>query len=286
MFAQLGSITFKELFGPTSFNYEGDEAVYAEHDVLGSRPRLKKTGDTLQQITMEIKLHGEFCNPTNQLAKLKQAKDDGTVLPLFLGNGKYINDYVVISLPYVVNRTFDDGTILEATVTLTLREYVSFGALEQKQQAARKASFGIGAGQAISFKIQPDNNAKSVNKAITATNQQTTKINSLVSDFQNNASRGSVIAKKITEACDKAADSLRDMQDSIEQARELQNKFTAIKSVGATLKTAITGVRSLYPFTNPTDLASANTYMQGVVTNFNMVSTPLAAIVGTRQPVN
>lgn len=116
MYRQLGDILFEWLKGFEAWSVEGNEASYGEHALIDGKPRLQKTGDTLQALNLTFRLHAKFCNPKRELAKLDKAKTDGEILPLLMGDGTYVSDFVIISAPYTVDHALADGTIVQATV--------------------------------------------------------------------------------------------------------------------------------------------------------------------------
>ncbi len=286
MFFQLGNIIFKGLFSPTAFSIEGDEATYAEHELIGSKTRLKKTGDTLQEINMDITFHAEFCKPAEQLSALKAAKDNGTILPFLWGDGRYVNDYVVIKFPYTIDEAFDDGTIIKATVNLTIREYVSYNELERKQLDARKSAFAVGNKNPLPQRPpQTPTAAKQLAQTVTGTRQQTTAINNLVSDMQNNTAQAAVIGKKIMDACKKTQDNVQKINAQLDDARAIDRQFNNIRSAAGNVSASVQGIINLFPFTNLNSLAQANTLLQGSASSMSTTTSGLMNRVITRQPI-
>jgi phage protein U len=287
MFYQLGNIIFTGLLSPHSFSVEGDEATYAEHNLIGGKPRLQLTGSTLQQITQEIKFHAEFCNPTDQIAKLRAAREAGSILPFLWGDGRYINDYVIISHPYTIDEAFDDGTIKQATVTLTIREYVSYDRLEQRQQAQRKAAFAIGVKNPVIRRTpQPDGQPKIIAMEVTQTIQQTNKADSLVSDYEHNVSNRGVLANKILKATKQAQDHLDSFNSELDKAKEIENKFTGLRASAQNVANAVEAVKNLYPYPNVNALKAANTILQGGASSFRLATSGLFENIAVRQPIN
>jgi hypothetical protein len=288
MFCQLGNIVFQGLFGPSVWNYEGDEATYAMHELIGGKTRLNKTGDELQKLTFEIKLRVDFCNPALVLANIKTAKEAGTIMPLLLGNGKYVNDFVILSFPYEITQAFGDGTIAEAKVTLTILEYVSYNKQEQAALAARKAAFAVGnINPVIQRPPQPVSAIKGIAQSITAATQQTSKIDKLISDFKNNPVI--VTANKIKESCDKAIDNLNDVQDKFDaaanDAHNIETKFIAIKTNAVTVAHNVAMMKALFPTPSINDLQNANLLLQASTNTFKSSSSGLMEKVAVRQAV-
>lgn len=285
MFLQLGPIIFSGLFGPNSFASDGDEATYAEHELISGKPRLQPTGDTLQDITMELSMRAEFCNPDAQLKAIKKAKDDKTILPLLWGNGKYVNDYVIISYPYTIDQALDDGTALHITVTLTIKEYVAYNKLEQKQLEDRKNAFAVGdKNPVVRRNPQPEDINKQASRNITETQQQVGKMDQLASDYNNNVSKRSDLEKKIKSTADKISNKVNDLNTSLETVREDVNKVTAIRAAASSVVTAAQGIKGLFPLHSVKDLMDANTYLQSTSNTLGTVSAPLVQSVIVRQP--
>jgi phage protein U len=286
MLFQLGNIIFQGLLGPSTFNVDSLEAVYAEHQLLSGKSRLQPTGSMLEEIQMEIKFHAEFCKPDKQIDAIRQSIASKTIMPLLLGNGKFVNDYVVISAPYVIDEMLPDGTTKAATLTLTIREFVSYNKLEQKQNEAKKAAFAVGDKSPVVRRYpQAEVDSKAIARNITSTKQQASKINDLVGEYENNVSKRAVLAKKIQDTCKKVNSQVDSVNAQLNEARELQNKFTGIKGAVSSVKTAAAGISNLYPFDNVTDLLTANGYLQNATGTLGSVFAPLASLVATRQPV-
>lgn len=276
MYAQLGSIIFDGLFSFDNVNVDGDEAVYAEFPLIGRKPRLQKTGDTLQELTLDIKLHAEFCNPAEQILAFKTAKEAGEVLPLLMGNGRYVADYVIVGMPYTTDEAFADGTIIQASVSLTIREYIAYNKLEQKEQEARKAAFAVGDKRQLALRpAQPAPLKTSMAANVTEGQQQATKIADQITEVENNPSGLQVAAKRIREASDKGIKAVSDLNQKLDDAQELKTQYTGLYSVATSVKTAFTAIKDLYPYDNISDLKSSNTYLQGVMRTFNQTSSPL-----------
>ena len=77
-------------------------------------------------------------------------------MPLLLGNGEYINDYVISGVEKNINQTFDDGTIIDAGVTINLLEFVPFSKDEQQAATDRRNAAAVGDKQQIARRpVQP-----------------------------------------------------------------------------------------------------------------------------------
>jgi len=284
MYCQLGDILFEGLKGIEAWSVDGNEASYGEHALIDGKPRLQKTGDTLQELTLNFRLHAKFCNPAQELSKLDKSKTDGEILPLLMGDGTYVSDYVIISAPYTVDHALADGTIVQATVTLALKEFVPYSKEEQQQQQARKNSFATGDKKPVITKPpQAPTAAAAAAKNVTETAQQANEVDGLVSDYENNVSARHSIEQAIKSACDKANDAIDALDDKLDNIEELQGVYTALQAAAGAVSGRFSSIKALFPLTGISDLQDANTYLQADMRSMNRASIPLLNNVITRR---
>lgn len=156
MIIQLGDKEFSGVFAPSDWSYGGGEANLAEHALINTKPRLQHTGEALEEISLRFHLRAEFCHPEQELADFDEWKSTGEILPLLLGTGEYRGDYLLQGLATTINQTFDDGTIVDAEVTLTLVEHVAADPLRQQQIRDRQNATAVGGvTQTTRRRIQP-----------------------------------------------------------------------------------------------------------------------------------
>lgn len=121
MFATLGTIEFDLL---TSFSAleSRHQSHYVEHGSIGHKPVLQALGSQLDEWKIEIRLHTSYCQPCQKIEQLRDAQREYQVLPLVLGNGRYLGRFVLTCLHVDHQENNADGELLLAMVTLTLRE--------------------------------------------------------------------------------------------------------------------------------------------------------------------
>mgnify|MGYP003815554321 CR=1 FL=1 len=108
---------------------EKNTYTYAHHPVIRGKTKIQYTGQDPRQIEIKIKLHASFCNIEEQLLLLEgsallTSSNFIKALPFFLGNGKFLGNYVITSMSKDYQRSFPNGKIMEIDLTLTLEEYV------------------------------------------------------------------------------------------------------------------------------------------------------------------
>lgn len=121
MYAQLGNIIFEGLKGFRSYE-ETRASSYAEHQLIGGKPRLQRTGSQLMELNFGMKLHSMFCNPEAEIRALEVARENGDVLPLVTGAGFFVGQFVILSFRVSQTRTNSRGEIIVAEVTVELKE--------------------------------------------------------------------------------------------------------------------------------------------------------------------
>lgn len=140
MYLQLGNIKFEGLLGFSSLS-DTIEATYAQHELIGRKPRLQRTGNTLREFTGAIKLHSSFCIPEEQYGKLEFARQTGESLPFIYGNGNYQGDFVIKSISRVPEQTDPNGNVISMTCNIVLTETDSVGVIIKRIEQDKADAF-------------------------------------------------------------------------------------------------------------------------------------------------
>lgn len=98
------------------------EARWAEHEVLDLKQRLQFVGLDLETVDLSIKLVAPWCEPLNELKKLRELRDSGKHHKLVIGQSLFGN-YVVKRLSEDWTRTDGGGAPLVIACSLQLQEY-------------------------------------------------------------------------------------------------------------------------------------------------------------------
>lgn len=128
MIGSIGEIAFTASDGRvfTFSSLSGQaEARYAEHDVIGKKPKLEFIGPGIKSFSMSIRLDvGLGVNPLTQITNLEAVRDSGTAVPLVIGDN-YKGDYVIDSISEDYRSHDSAGRLLLANVILNLKEYAA-----------------------------------------------------------------------------------------------------------------------------------------------------------------
>lgn len=274
MFAQLGEILFKGLNGFSSLSFGGEEANYAELELVNSKSILQHTGFGLSEISIGVGFDVGFCNPTTALAALQKYRDETNVLPFLFGNGRFIGHYVITSCTYEVVEAFDDGTFKTLSVSLSLKEYYSIDPLEQKKMAAAAKAFAVNTTPNINVpQIRPVSVTTLVAEDITATKSATEEVNKDV--LALNSSSSLVARDNIRNNAAKARVSLTTMISRIEGNVDDFKNDPSLATAAGVLLDSVSDMFAAYPFSDVAQTNIINREMQANTRSLSVASTPM-----------
>lgn len=146
MFAQLGDIRFNLITYFDGLN-ASSKVDYAEHATIEGKPKLQYIGEGLETINIKLNFHTSFCNPSQELKKLKAAMAEYKPLAFIFGNGEYKGNYVIEEITSEVSQTFKEGTPMGIDVELKLKEWVKDKVITMKKAGAVKKPIRKRSGQ-------------------------------------------------------------------------------------------------------------------------------------------
>lgn len=122
MYAILGNVEFDLItyFDGLETQFGAD---YAEHALIGRKPRLQHVGDKLDEVKIDLVFHVSYCDPEAELVRLRNALSSHEALSLVLGNGDYKGRFVITDLTATGRHTDTAGTLLAVESQLSLREF-------------------------------------------------------------------------------------------------------------------------------------------------------------------
>ncbi len=122
MYSQLGNILFDGRKAPSVFSGVSETNI-AEHALIENRPTIQRVGEKLKTYNMSMFLDQSFCNPSLEIATLEDSRLLGDILPLVMGDGRYLGEFVIKKI--TVNEIWNapDGTVLQADVQVELLEF-------------------------------------------------------------------------------------------------------------------------------------------------------------------
>lgn len=187
MYCQLGNIVFENLKTFTDYSKTGS-TVFAEHPLLDGKPRLQKTGLSLSEISLQIRFHVSFCNPADELDKLKTARDSGEILPLLYGNGKLEGDFVITEISETIEDADSQGNIFSYNLYVSLKEYIVPDKLQQEQAENRDNAKAVGNKKPVAKKkVNPATCSQTITGIVSQINSHANFVDKTVQTRVNNA---------------------------------------------------------------------------------------------------
>lgn len=106
---------------------------WAVHDIISKKPEPEFLGPGQEQISFTIRLSAtSHINPDTELEKLRKMRDTGELSLLILGGKPVSQNFWLVESLDEDQRTFFQGRLMVAYVTVTLKEYPN------KKGAAKK----------------------------------------------------------------------------------------------------------------------------------------------------
>ncbi len=122
MYAVLGEIEFDVVAYWDEF--ESTMGVdYTSHARIEGKPGVQFIGDKLDKITLKFNFHSQYCQPTTELNRLREAMTAHRAMALVFGNGDYRGWFVITDLTATHQHTDPYGNVIARGGSLSLQEY-------------------------------------------------------------------------------------------------------------------------------------------------------------------
>lgn len=99
-------------------------ADYAEQGLIGRKSLLQYTGHRPDEIRIDARLHAQWCNPADELRRVKDKMDAREPVAFVLGTGEYRGVFVIADLQLTTTQTDGSGAAIAFELSITLREYI------------------------------------------------------------------------------------------------------------------------------------------------------------------
>lgn len=268
MYAQLGTIIFEQLKGFSTYKQDY-KSKYAEHTLIKGKARLEALGEQLETLNFSMRLHQDFINPETAFNELNTARTENQVLSLVLGNGVYVNDFVILSISKDVVHTADDGSVIFMNLTVALKEYFNPDKTAIERAELVKNSMNETPAniveeingfateseteQAVNEIYEAENQSKIVNWAT----QQYLAVNTLKEKAE----------RKIAPALDKMETAYNKLDGLLETSENLYQKAVNLPYQISVAKNNINAMRAALPINSPAEIRSNNTNLLNSVSN-------------------
>lgn len=121
MYAVLGDIEFEPLTGFDSLE-ERLGVDYAEHALIGKKPKLQFVGDKLDEARVSLLFNHTFCEPGAELERLEREMGKHEPLALVMGSGDHKGYFVITDMTIVGKQHSSSGRELAVTVEVVLKQ--------------------------------------------------------------------------------------------------------------------------------------------------------------------
>jgi phage protein U len=99
-------------------------AQYAEQGLIGRKSLLQYTGHSPDEVRIDARLHASWCNPADEVRRIKERMDNREPLAFVLGTGEYRGVFVITEAEVNTTQTDGAGAAIALELSITLREYI------------------------------------------------------------------------------------------------------------------------------------------------------------------
>lgn len=284
MYAQLGNIRFEGLKGFSRFE-RTRETVYAEIPMIGSKPRLQKTGEKLQEISLGIMFHADFCVPETELSALNDVREAADSLTLVLGNGSVIGDFLITSVKESTRKTASNGTIIAIEADISIREFPQPDKLATLAVKAKEAAFASDINKVVPSRevAAIPTTAQFAANLGTGISISAGTINSNVDTAVRNEGRRPSMLNAIASLSQKSSESALEMAERMRQIQAQVSNATQIISDAENVARFASDLYTAVDSGNLASVVSANSTFQQASALLYSSSATLVTLIASRK---
>lgn len=280
MYARFGNIIFETLNAPEEFNLK-KETTYYEHARVNIKPKLQRTGENLDEVKLVMHFHGNFCNPETEFEKLNSSRKSAKAELLVFGNGDIAGSFVITSIEKTVNYSLPDGTVVDSTVNVNLKEYQSASKRRDKEVEAKKNAFATNplVPRPISSVLSIENNpaaliSASIQEASLAAAQSDAAIEEASQNPGLLAKASSVVAK----ANETIYTAMGKANAVLSGAEALQQQANGLDAAITNAQNAAQNIQNMLPITSIGEVRDAASQVNGSLRSVKILSAPISVI--------
>lgn len=236
MYAQLGDIKFQGAKGFSSLE-QTFSMNYAQHDRIKGKPSIEAVGSALDTISFTMYLHSQFTNPEDDIEAIRVNMINKEILPLVLGNGIVVGNFVITDFNKSTTFTDPMGNIIEANIGVNLLESFSDDPLRDSQKKAIEKAFATNSRSSNVRSVQVADLSRGmvVSNNVSEINSSAKIVNQYVASAEKNPKTIAYYSKKIGE-------SLKDMEGKISEVNGIIENSTDINSLAPNMPAALNRV--------------------------------------------
>jgi phage protein U len=266
MYAQLGTIRFEGLKGFSSLE-ETFGVNYAQHERINGKPRLQAVGDNLNTISFGMYLHASFTDPEADIETMRLAMQNREILPLILGNGRVVGNFVIPNFTKSTGFTDREGNIIEATLSVELTECINDDPLLNEKRAAQDSAFATRERNSNIRAINPAKLSRGmvVTSSVAEIKTSGTLVNQYVAAAEQNPATFEYYSDQISESLDSIEENIQTVNSQLEAAQDLLDLAQSLPDALAAVNTRVQNMRSVLPISDITTFMGFNSSLQASI---------------------
>lgn len=283
MFGTYGTIQFQTLTAPQEFVVKR-ETDFAEHARVNTKPKLQKTGEKLDEITLQMHFHVAFCNPDAQVSALDALRKKAKAESLVLGNGSVMGTFVIVSITKTVTDSFSDGSAMACTAEVLLREYATTSRAQEMASEAVSNAFAVRPDAPL-----PSNPVQTIDSNPSAIVMQSVQEANMASQVSTNAVSLADIpdyAAKASAEINRSMQTITDAMNKVDAAMStseaLQQQATALPAAVEQARNSALALAALMPIQNISDVREANSLVRSNMRGVQIAAAPVATVTAFR----
>jgi len=99
-------------------------AEYAEQGLIGRKSLLQYIGHKPDEVKIDARLHAQWCNPADEVRRIKDKMDAKEPVAFVLGTGEYRGVFVITEAEVTTTQTDGFGAAIAFELSISLKEYV------------------------------------------------------------------------------------------------------------------------------------------------------------------
>lgn len=263
MYAQLGKIRFEGVKGFTTLE-ESFAVNYAQHERIKGKPRLEFVGDVLDSLTFDMFLHSDFTNPEEDIEALRIYMVNREILPLILGNGRFVGNFVIPGFSKTTGFTDPSGNIIWATISVDLLESFTEEPLKDADKKAKEKAFATTARNSNIRAITPPSLSQGmvVSKNVSEIQSSAKVVGQYTFAAEKDTDTFEYYSRKINDSLDEMEKQLVSTNNALDSSPDLQELGPDMPISINGVNTSIQNIKAALPITDINSFKSLTADLQ------------------------
>ncbi len=255
MYAQLGNIRFEGSRGFTSLE-ESFGVNYAQHERIRSKPRLERVGDNLDTISFDMYLHSQFTDPESDIAALRTYMQDGEILPLILGTGKVLGNFVIPNFTKTTEFTDPSGNLIAVSLSVELLEAFSEDPLRDAKNQAKDKAFATASRNSDVRAVLPPKMSPATIVTADVSRMETSGLimTQYTAEAEKNPATFDYYSGKVSSTLGTIESTIVKIQSDIETSQDLGDGAPLLPSALQGVYTSVQNIRGILPISDISEL--------------------------------